>query len=305
MRIGISGAGGFVGQALLRRLQRVGHDVVPIVRAATGMAGELVLGDLAAAVLPPVLPPLDVVIHLAARTHVGSNAADADEAFRAVNVDGTRAMLALAERTGARRFVFLSSIKVNGEQTRGRAFTELDPPAPEDAYGRSKLEAEELIRAHAAWHGTDFVVLRPPLVYGPGQKGNLRTLAEAVARGIPLPFGRVRNRRSMIHVDNLADLIAVAAEHPRAANRVLLAGDGTIVSTADLIRVMALASGNRARLLPVPTTLISALAVITGRRDQAERLLGDLEIDEATTRELLNWVPPMLPASVSGVVAVG
>lgn len=308
MRIGVTGAGGFVGRAVVRRLQRGGHRVVPLVRIATGATGEVVVGDLAAPVIPASPPPLDALIHLAACTHFRGDDAQAVAKFQAVNVEGTRAMLELARRSGVRRFVFISSVKVNGERTVGRAYTELDPPQPEDAYGRSKLAAEEVVHRSCRAAGIDFVILRPPLIYGVGQKGNLRALVRAERSGVPLPFGRVRNRRSLIHVDNLADLIAVVTDHPLARDRVFMAEDGTTVSTADLIRAMAAATGRRARLLPIPTSLLSAAGRLVGRGGQIERLLGDLEVDGTTTRTLLGWVPPIRPAAALatiGAAAIG
>lgn len=293
----MSGTSGFVGRVVVEHLRRAGHEVVAIVRTGTGVADELVTGDLAAPALPADLPILDAVVHLAACTHGRQDdEVDAAAYVRAVNVEGTRTMLTIANRTGAKRFVFLSSVKVNGERTRGRAFTELDPPQPEDAYGRSKLEAEDLIREQCAASGIDFVILRSPLVYGPGQKGNLYALCRAVRRRLPLPFGSVRNRRSLVYVGNLADLVRVTTEHPRAANRLLMVDDGTALSTGDLVRGMAAASARRAWLLPVPVSLIVGAGRLTGRGEQVRRLVGDLEVDGTTTRTLLDWSPPTAPA---------
>lgn len=296
MRIGLSGAGGFVGQALVARLRSAGHEVIPIVRtAAEGDAG-IAVGDLADPRLPMEVPALDVVVHLAARTHVAAETgSDAVAAFRAINVGGTRAMLDLAQRANARRFLFLSSIKVNGERNNGTPFTEIDQPRPEDAYGLSKLEAEELIRNCCPATGMDYVILRPPLIYGPAHKGNLRLLDRAVGRGIPLPFGRIRNRRSMIYVVNLVDLIAVALEHPRAANRTLIADDGTVLATPELIRRIGEAKGRKGRLLSVPPMLLRIAGHWSGRGDQIDRLTGDLEIDGEATRLLLDWQPLVSP----------
>lgn len=293
MRVAVSGANGFIGQVLVARLLQAGHVVVPVVRDAGGSSAAISSGDLAAPVVPTTIPALDMVIHLAAHTHARRDDA-ADSRLWATNVEGTRALLAIARAGGARRFVFLSSVKVNGERTDGHAFTADDMPAPEDAYGRSKLVAEQLVRATCAEVGIDFAILRPPLVYGPGQKGNMRALAMAVRRGIPLPFGRVENSRSLMHVANLADLIAVAATRPGIIGRVLIADEGTRVSTPDLIRAMGEGVGRHAWLLPVPPVLIETAARLAGRGEQARRLLGDLEVDGEATRTALNW-RPILP----------
>lgn len=290
MRVAVSGASGFIGKALVARLLQGGHIVVPVVRNAGGNSAAISSGDLAAPVVPMAVPALDTVVHLAAHTHARRDDA-ANSRLWATNVEGTRALLAIARAGGARRFVFLSSVKVNGERTDGRAFTADDAPAPEDAYGSSKLAAEQLVHATCVEAGIDFAILRPPLVYGPGQKGNLRALAMAVHRGIPLPFGRVENSRSLIHVANLADLIAVAATRPCAIGRVLMADDGTRLSTPDLIRAMGKGAGRRARLLPIPPILIETAARLAGRGEQARRLLGDLEVDGEETRMALDWRP--------------
>lgn len=297
MRVGLTGAGGFVGRALVARLQSAGYEVIPIGRSVGEGEAGIAVGDLADPRLPTEVPALDVVVHLAARTHVAAElGSESVAAFRAVNVGGTGAMLHLAERAKARRFVFLSSIKVNGERTDGDPFSEIDRPRPEDAYGLSKLEAEELIRSCCPATGMDYVILRPPLIYGPAQKGNLRLLDRAISRGIPLPFGRVRNRRSMIYVANLVDLIAVALQHPRAANRTLIADDGTVLATPDLIRSIGEAKGRKARLLSVPLALLRMAGRLSGRSDQIDRLTGDLEIDGRATRLLLDWQPIVPPA---------
>ncbi len=290
MRVAVSGTNGFVGKALVVRLLQAGHIVVPVVRDAGGSSAAISTGDLAAPVLPTAVPALDTVVHLAAHTHARHDDA-ADSRLWATNVEGTRALLAIARAGGTRRFVFLSSAKVNGERTAGHAFTADDVPAPEDAYGRSKLAAEQLVRTTCAEAGIDFAILRPPLVYGPGQKGNLRALAMAVRRGIPLPFGCVENSRSLIHVANLADLISVAATRPGTIGRVLMADDGTRLSTPDLIRAMGKGAGRPARLLPIPPVLIETAARLAGRSEQAQRLLGDLEVDGEATRTALNWRP--------------
>lgn len=294
MRIAVSGANGFIGQVLVAQLLQAGHVVIPVVRDAGESSTAISSGDLAAPVVPTTVPALDTVVHLAAHTHARRDDA-AGTRIWATNVEGTRALLAIARAGEARRFVFLSSVKVNGERTDGYAFTADDVPAPEDAYGCSKLAAEQLVRATCAEAGIDFVILRPPLVYGPGQKGNLRALATAVRRGLPLPFGSVENSRSIIHVANLANLITVAATRSGTIGRVLMADEGTCVSTSDLIRAMGEGAGRRARLLPIPPVLIEIAARLAGRGEQARRLLENLEVDGEATRTALDW-RPILPS---------
>ena len=296
MRVGVTGATGFVGQRLVSRLIAGVHEPIPLVRRRTGLAGEVVIGDLTCADLATEVPRLDAYVHLAARTHVGRDDAEGGAAFHRVNVEGTRAALGLAARAGAGRFVLLSSVKVNGEQSGAKPFRAVDAPAPKDDYGRSKLAAEELVRDVCARAGMAWTVLRPPLVYGQGQKGNLALLDRLVRRRVPLPFGQVRNRRSMIHVDNLADLIVTAIEAPAAVDQVLMAGDGTVVGTRDLVQAIAAASHARPRLLPIPLSLLRSAARLTGLRATLGRLMEDLEIDTVTTMNDLGWRPPFSPA---------
>jgi nucleoside-diphosphate-sugar epimerase len=195
-----------------------------------------------------------------------------------------------AAAAGVKRFVFLSSVKVNGESGR---YTEADPPAPEDAYGISKHEAEAALRAIAQDTGMDVVIIRPPLVYGPGVRANFLALMRAVSRGIPLPLGAVNNRRSLVALSNLVDFIITCIEHPAAANETFLLSDGEDLSTTDLIRRLAGAMGRPARLLPVPESVLIAGAALLGRRDIAQRLLGTLRVDTSKARQLLGWVPPI------------
>jgi nucleoside-diphosphate-sugar epimerase len=210
--------------------------------------------------------------------------------YRRVNVAGTSAFARQAAAAGVKRFVFLSSVKVNGESGR---YTEADPPAPEDAYGISKHEAEAALRAIAKDTGMDVVIIRPPLVYGPGVRANFLALMRAVSRGIPLPLGAVNNRRSLVALGNLVDFIVTCIEHPAAANETFLLSDGEDLSTTDLIRRLAAAMGRPARLLPVPESVLIAGAALLGRRDIARRLLGTLQVDTSKAGQLLGWVPPI------------
>ena len=296
MRVLVTGATGFVGSALLPAFRAHGHVVRAAVRRSTGCdADEQVrVGDLSPDTdWREALAGVDAVVHLAARVHVmHDTSTDPLADFRRSNVEGTAALARAATASGAKRLVYLSSIKVNGEATHGGAFTERDPPAPKDPYGVSKAEAEEALRRIAAESGLEVVVLRPPLVYGPGVRANFLRLMRLADRGVPLPFRAVDNRRSMVFVGNLADAIVRCVEHPAAAGRTFLVSDGEDLSTADLIRRLAKALGKSAILVPVPPGLMRAAANVLGKGAEADRLLGSLRIDSSVLRERLGWRPP-------------
>lgn len=240
-----------------------------------------------------VLDAVDVVVHAAAHVHVLSGPADRDW-YRRVNVDGTLNLARQAAGCGVRRFVFLSSVKVNGDSTQpGHAFRAEDPAGPTDAYAISKHEAEIGLARVADEQDMEIVTIRPPLVYGPGVKANFRTLMRWVYKRYPLPFARVDNRRSLIAVRNLVDLVRVCCVHPLAANETFMAADGEDVSTAGLITRLGAALRRPPRLFHVPPKLLLALAAAAGKRHQAEKLLGNLQIDARRTRERLGWQPPV------------
>jgi UDP-glucose 4-epimerase len=225
---------------------------------------------------------------------MSDTATDPLEEFRRVNVQGTLNLARQAAAVGVRRFVFVSSIKVNGESTQlGFPFTADDAPAPLDAYGVSKMEAEQGLRELAAQTGMEVVIIRPPLVYGPGVKANFAAMMRWLRRGVPLPLGAIHNQRSLVALDNLVDLIVTCLTHPAAANQTFLVSDGEDVSTTELLRRMGKAMGHPARLLPVPTGLLKLAATIVGRRDMAQRLCGSLQVDIEKTRRLLDWTPPL------------
>jgi nucleoside-diphosphate-sugar epimerase len=214
--------------------------------------------------------------------------------YRRVNVDGTLNLARQAAESGVSRFVFVSSIKANGEQTgKGMRFTADQQPAPDDAYRISKLEAEQALQGVAEETGMEVVVIRPPLVYGPGVKGNFATMIKLVAKGLPLPLGAVHNKRSLVALDNLVDLIITCIDHPGAANQVFLAGDGTDLSTTELLRGIGNAMGKPARLIPVPPGLLMFGAGLLGKKDVAQRVLGSLQVDISKARNLLGWEPPL------------
>lgn len=295
MKVLVSGAGGFVGRALCRALVETGYRVYGTCRSENGdlLPGVVKVvwsgGDLGL----KAISQIDAVVHLAARVHVmRESAVDPLTDFRIANVDITRDLAKWAAAHGVKRFVFLSTIKVNGELSLpGRPFRPDDAPAPEDAYGISKLEAELALQKACADTGMEFVVIRPPLVYGPGVGGNFRTLLRWMQRGAPLPLGAIDNRRSLVALDNLIDLITVCLMHPAAANQVFLAADGEDVSTTELLLKIAQAYGRSARLLPVPSSWLRACAAVLGRRAAADRLLGSLVVDASKTRDLLGWHP--------------
>jgi nucleoside-diphosphate-sugar epimerase len=225
---------------------------------------------------------------------------DALGAYRLVNVDGSQRLAEQAAALGVRRLVFLSSIKVNGESTDGLPHPfgarndegELDAPAPEDPYGVSKWEAEQALWAVSEQTALDVVIVRPPLVYGPGVKGNLLRLLRWVARGVPLPLGAVQNQRSLVGLDNLLDLLSRCIDHPAAVGQTLLVSDGEDVSTPDLLRHMAAGLGRSANLLPVPKPLLRLAAHALGKQAEVDRLIGSLQIDSRYTCDLLDWTPP-------------
>lgn len=301
MRVLLTGASGFVGQAVLDRLIiDAGHQVVASYRCVPSVQREGVEYCLTPSLGPEAdwhsaLVGLDAVIHCAARVHVmDDSSADPLAEFRRVNVDGTLALARQAVLAGVRRFIFLSSIKVNGEGTPlGQPYCVDDTPAPQDPYGISKLEAEQALLALAEETAMEVVIIRPVLVYGPGVKANFRSMMNWLSKGVPLPLGAIANRRSLVALDNLVDLIGTCVEHPKAANQTFLISDGEDLSTAELLQRMGLALGMPARLLPVPAALLEASAMLFGKRAIAQRLCGSLQVDISKTCELLSWVPPV------------
>lgn len=292
----VTGANGFVGSALCRTLRAQGADVLGAVRGHAG-AGAIAVGDLDGNTdWRAALTGRTVVVHLAARVHVmDDRAGDPLAAYRTVNVDATVNLARQAHAAGVRRFVFVSSIKVNGEATYGRPFRADDAAAPVDPYGQTKLEAERALQALAAQTGMELVIVRPPLVYGPGVKANFANLLNLVDRGVPLPLGAVRNARSMVALDNLVDLLIVCTRHPAAAGQVFLASDGIDLSTAELVRMMGRAMNKRVLLVPVPVALMRLGAALLGKRGLVDRLAGSLQVDSSPARDLLAWTPVLTP----------
>lgn len=295
----VTGANGFVGRAVVDRLVA---NAVPV-RAAVRRVGAafpvpvaiVETGEIDAATRwGAALDGVAAVVHCAARVHrLRDRASDPLAAFRAVNREGTVNLAKQAAAAGARRFVFISSIGVNGAETFGRPFNANDAAAPHSPYAVSKHEAELALAGIAAATGLGVTVLRPPLVYGPNAPGNFATLLRAVHRGWPLPFGAIHNRRSFVAIDNLVDLIALVLRHEAAPGKTFLVSDGEDLSTTELLRRTAHALGRSSRLIPVPAPWLRAAAALLGRSELGQRLCGSLQVDISATREALGWQPPV------------
>jgi nucleoside-diphosphate-sugar epimerase len=309
MKVLVTGASGFVGSATCAWLVAQGLDVVGAVRQMIPqpLAGVdyRIVGDLDAGTdWRTALAGVEGVIHCAARVHVmRDTAGDPLAAFRSANVAGTERIARQAVAAGVKRLVFISSIKVNGEETasplfsplprgkRGR-FREDDAPAPQDPYGLTKWEAEVMLAEVAQETGLEVVIVRPPLVYGPGVKGNLARLLGWVERGVPLPLAGIRNARSLIGIDNLTSALQACLTHPAAAGWAYLVRDGEDVSTPELVRRLGQQLEKPARLFAVPAPLLEGLAGLVGRRADVQRLTGSLTVDDSRIRRELEWMPP-------------
>lgn len=294
----VTGAAGFVGSGVTFELLRRRYPVVGSVRDVAGksMANLVSSGPISGKTdWSEALVSKDVVIHCAARAHVmNDRESDPLEVFREVNVRGTLSLARQAATAGVQRFIFVSSVKVNGEQTlEGQAFFSNDSPFPEDSYGISKHEAEVGLRELAAKTGMEVVIVRPPLVYGPGVKGNFASMINLVWKGVPLPLGAVHNKRSLVALDNLIDLIITCISHPNAANETFLVSDGEDLSTTQLLRGVAKAMGKSSRLIPIPEGVLQFGATLLGKKSVAQRLLGSLQVDISYTQNCLNWAPPL------------
>lgn len=295
-KILVTGADGFLGSALCNCLQNGNHHVVKVCRTST-MPSVNAIGDMSCfKEWSSLLVGVDTIVHCAAQISVTSDLySEQLIELRRVNVDATLNLARQAVLVGVRRFLFISSIKVNGEGKLSReAYTTSDLPAPEDAYATSKAEAERGLLQLAEEMGLEVVIIRPPLVYGPRVKGNFLRMLSWLQRGVPLPLRCVtENRRSLVALDNLVDLLVTCVDHPAAANKTFLVSDGEDLSTADLLRRLGKAMGKRARLLPVPLALLQTAAKLLGKGDMAQRLLGNLQVDISHTCQTLGWNPPI------------
>lgn len=298
-KILVTGASGFVGCQMITRLAaQPAVEIRGALRAKRegGHSMYIAVGEINGDTdWSEALKNQQVIVHTAARAHImDDEAIEPLTEFRKVNVAGTLNLARQAAETGVRRFVFVSSIKVNGEQTAsGACFTAADAPSPEDPYGISKLEAEQGLQQIARETGMEVVILRSPLVYGPGVKGNFASMIRLVDKGLPLPLGAIDNKRSLIALDNLVDLIITCISHPAAANQVFLASDGEDLSTSELLCRVGAAMGRPTRLLPVPSALLQFGAAVLGKKALAQRLLGSLQVDISKTRHMLGWEPPV------------
>jgi nucleoside-diphosphate-sugar epimerase len=300
MNILVTGATGFVGKALCEALRRNGDRVSAASRRTDSSERRdgtiyFEVGDIDAFTdWKAALQDIDVVIHLAARVHVMRDTSnDPLNEFMKVNTAGTEHLARSAAANGVKRLVYVSSIKVNGEETVGdRRYTEQDAPRPQDPYGISKWEAEQALHQVAQETGLEIVIVRPPLVYGAGVKGNFIQMMGAVARGVPLPFASSLNKRDLLYVGNLVDALITCASHPASVGQTYLLCDGEPVSTAQLLRALAQALAVPSRLFPFPLGALKLAGKLSGRSDQFERLLGSLQIDSGKIRRELNWTPP-------------
>lgn len=275
MNLLMSGASGFVGVSLSKTLLSNGHTITPIHRNH----------------LPSEQVTADCLIHLAGRAHVMQETqGDIYRAYKEVNVDYTLKIASLAKSLSIKRFVFISSIKVSGEVTK-QPFTELNRSAPLDAYGQTKQEAEVLLKDFCATNQMELVIIRPPLIYGPGVKANFKSLIQLCRKPIPLPFGNVKNKRSLISLENLNNFIELCCHHPLAANQTFLISDDHDVSTTELINTIRASLGKKPCQLPVPETLLSMAFNIAGKHQLNDRLLNNLQVDITKAKELLNWRP--------------
>ncbi|PCJ93596.1 MAG: hypothetical protein COA46_00725 [Porticoccaceae bacterium] len=296
MRILVTGANGFIGRALEREFLLFSeYDVIPVVRHnIDGFRPAKQVGDIDGSTQwASILDGVDVIVHTAATVtaHKYSDSSPISE-FRRVNVEGTLNLARQAVRAGVNRFVFISSIKVNGENTLpNQPFLPEDKPNPIDAYGTSKLEAELALIKLAEESGLEVVIIRPCLVYGSGVKGNFLSMMRCVNSGIPLPLGVIDNKRSMISIENLVELVIICIDHPNAVNQIFLASDGEDISTTELLQRLGKALDKPARLIPIPVSLLTFIAALLGKKSIAQRLCGSLQVDISKAREMLGWEP--------------
>jgi len=294
----LTGATGFLGSAVLCRIRQDAEVKVscPVRKLKLGEVAPFIeVGDINESTdFSSVLVGIDVVVHVAARVHVmRDESEDPLSEYRKVNVFGTANLARQAAKAGVRRFVFISSVKVSGEYTRdGEPFVETMIPSPEDPYGKSKFEAEEALKEISVDSGMELVIIRPPLVYGRGVKANFANLMKLCSIPVPLPFGLVHNKRSMIYLENLVDFIVCCVYHPKAVNEIFLISDDQDLSLSELIGSIRRVMGKKSLLFPVPVKLFEFLGSLVRRQAVIERLTGNLQVNSSKARTLLGWSPP-------------
>ena len=295
MKLLITGSTGFVGSRLFQRLLSDGYALRCAVRKKSHIDSVIVCDHGPDTQWVELLTRIKTVIHLAARVHIlNDTASDPLAEFRQVNAHGTLNLARQAAAAGVKRFIFLSTVKVNGEASAfAHPFTDQDSSHPNDPFGISKLEAEEGLRQLAEETGLEVVIIRPPLVYGPNVKGNFRSMIRWINKGIPLPLGAIHNQRSLVGLDNLVDFIITCIDHPAAANQTFLVSDGEDLSTTDLLSRVGQAMGKPARLIPVPMSALKFGARLLGKQALAQRLCGNLQVDISKARKALGWPPPV------------
>lgn len=299
MSILITGNTGLVGQQLIKTLLKIGYEIVGVGRRQSNISvldsySYHSIDDFSAELSwREVLEGVDIVIHTIARVHImDEKMTNPIDAYRACNTDATLNLAKQAAEVGVKRFIFLSSIKANGEVTEpGIPFTEEDSYVPTDPYGLSKYEAERGLLELSKQTGMEVVIIRPPLIYGPGVKANFANMMKWVKKGVPLPLGAVNNLRSLVALDNLIDFVELCVTHPKAANEIFLISDGEDVSTTALLNKVARAYNKKAALLPIPTSLMTFVAKLLGKSAITDRLFGSLQVDNSKARELLGWAP--------------
>lgn len=298
----VTGATGFVAKSLIPYLSKSGHQVRAALRGSDSPSWlrdveKMSVGDIDAETdWSQTLQGIDCVIHLAARVHVMKETeANPLDAFRMVNVEGTTRLYQQASQAAVKRFLFLSTIKVNGESTNQSPFQADDPKVPADPYGVSKKEAEDRLLSLAKESDTEVVIIRPPLIYGPGVKGNFLRLAKLVSLSWPLPLGNTENKRSLVYIDNLCSFLTTCVEAPNCGNQVFLVSDGSDLSTTDLFKLMAQGLGKRSFLFSFPASLIHFFARMLGRTSEYDRLFGSLQVSIEKNKELVDWTPPVSP----------
>ncbi len=292
----VTGANGFIGSATCHALRNAGWNVFGTVRSAVAEDKMSAVGDIGAMTATdwlPILVGIETIIHLAGRAHVlKETVADPLAEFRRVNTEGTRQLMSAAAEAGVKRFVFVSSIGVNGDVSNEAGFTEESSVNPHKPYAVSKYEAELLLRSMVAKSEMELVIVRPPLVYGAGVKGNFAKLKKLVAQGIPLPVGLANNQRTLVSVDNLASFLVRCVEHPQAAGELFLVGDEHSISTKELVRLLGHSIGKKNILLPIPAILARFGARLIGKQDLYNQLFGSLVLDISKAKNLLQWHPP-------------